>query len=177
MPVAQVWVLAFLLFGHVAMAQDRPEFRLQLDPAVARQGEIKIVFFGGPDCPICRAWLAQERPQWQLSVQAKSVELILIDKAVRTKLAGVSSWPASIGPLLKNQLIKASSGRSGSPFLALVVQNQVVDFYWGAPSAAFLVSLIEGVRGQAPYPVQPCVQLGQRYGDECALYGQAEAVN
>jgi hypothetical protein len=177
MPVTRIWVLAFLFFSQTLAAQERPGFRLLIDPAVVSQGQIQIVFFGGDDCPICRSWLAQERPQWLASSAAKSVHLVVIDKSIKSRLAQITSWPSSIGNPLRAQLINASSQRAGSPFLALIVNDQLIDFFFGAPSAAFLGTLVEGVRGNVPYPTQPCLQLGRKFADECAVFGPAELTN
>jgi hypothetical protein len=173
-----VWVLICTGLNcptdSLAQTSDKPGFRLPVDPDEAKQGPIRIVFFGASDCPVCRAWMSTQWPLWQASTEFAFSQFFTVEKSLLTAVTAELSWPQSISPALRAQLIRASSGRRGSPQTAIVVKDQLIDYLYGAPTPAFLSQIVLGLRGQAMYPQRPCLQLGPKTVDECAQEGPAE---
>jgi hypothetical protein len=173
MPAIVFCVLAFFLVAP-AQASDAPGFRLPLNPQAVQNGSVQLLFFGGSDCPVCRAWQAAHWPQWQASPEAKLAQFVFIDKTVKMDLNAIKFWPNLISPALRQSLIKANGARRGSPQMALVVNGELVDFFYGPREASTLAAMVRGARGESLYPSRPCLQLGPSAMDECSLDGPAE---
>lgn len=66
--------------------------------------------------------------------------------------------PEDVRPL-KEKLDYASARRAGSPHFAIVVNNEVFDYFFGIRSAEQVEKMIETLRDGTPYPFTPCKRI------------------
>ena len=130
--------------------------------------KIHIVYMGGDDCPPCVAWRKTELPKLEKTEAFKSVQFSFVNKLIKSPVPSAFFLPQEVKPL-KDKLQEASAGRSGSPHLALVVNGEVFDYYFGVRSADEVEQMILSVRDGKPYPFEHCVKIAGM--GKCALKG------
>lgn len=119
---------------------------------------IHIVYMGGNDCPPCIAWRTAELPKLETSDVFKSVKFSYVSKLVRSPVPPALFLPSDVEPY-KNKLDFASSGVNGSPQTAIIVNDEVFDYYFGTRSAETIVKMLESILTGSKYPVERCVKL------------------
>lgn len=119
---------------------------------------IHIVYLGGPDCPPCEAWRANELPKLEKTAAFKSVKFTYVLKGIRSPVPSSFFLPTDVKPL-KEKLDYASARRAGSPHFAIVVDDEVFDYFFGTRSAEQIEKMIESLRDGTQYPFTPCKRI------------------
>jgi hypothetical protein len=134
-------------------------------PALAQSPDplaVHLVHMGGNDCPPCVAWRLNELPKLEQSEIFKSIQFSYVTKPIRSAVPASFFLPAEVKPL-KDKLDIASGGGTGSPQGALIVGGEVVDYWFGARSAADIEDMIVAVKTGGKYPFKRCVQRGPKW--------------
>lgn len=134
---------------------------LACSPAFARKPispeRIRFIQIGGDDCPVCRAWRAEELPRLQESPAFSSIWFSFVVKSIRSPIPPEAYLPYDVQHL-KEKLDYASGGRAGSPHQVIVVDDEVFDYWFGASGAeqieARIAALIKGTK----YPYRRCIK-------------------
>ena len=126
---------------------------------------IHVIYMGGDDCPPCVAWRANELPKLQKSEIFKSVRFTFVVKSIRSPVPSTMFLPADVVPY-KEKLDRASDRRAGSPHFAILVDDEVYDYYFGTRSSEQMVHMLSAVLHREPYPFTRCLRLGT--GGRCA---------
>jgi hypothetical protein len=147
MRFGDVFVLLLSLAAAGALAQ-----------APAEAARIHIVYMGGNDCPPCIAWRTAELPKLEKSDVFKSVKFSYVSKMIRSPVPPALFLPSEVEPY-KEKLDFASSGVNGSPQTAIIVNDEVFDYYFGTRAAEDMVKMLEAIRTGSKYPYERCVKL------------------
>jgi hypothetical protein len=148
--------LALLFFSFAANAQN-----------VKSNPQIHLIWFGGDDCPPCVIWRRQELPKLQESAIFNGVKFSYVEKIVRSSVPPVDLLPAEV-KTYKQKLDEASSGRSGSPQAAVMVNGQVYDYFHMGRFADDIELMIVSIRSGSPYPFKRCLKMSKDWG-RCEL--------
>ena len=135
----------------------------------AQPPEIIMVNMGGADCPPCVAWRQFDLPQLQATEAFKSITFIHVEKTIHSTVPPRFFLPSQAKPL-KEKLDLASGGNSGSPQVAILVNGEVYDYYFGTRSAAVVEKMIQSIVNGSSYPTSRCIQRSR--GWQCAVVGQ-----
>ena len=127
---------------------------------------ILIVYMGGNDCPPCVRWRANDLPRLKTTEAFRSVAFSYVQKTIQSAVPPTMFLPDEVKPL-KSQLDAASGGRGGSAQVAIVVDGQLYDYYFGVRSAEEVEQMILAIRNGTKYPFERCLK---RDGDKgCSL--------
>lgn len=130
--------------------------------------KIHIVYLGGNDCPPCVAWRVTELPKLQKTNAFKGVTFSHVIKAVGSAVPSAFFLPNEVKPF-KDKLDIASGGNRGSAQVAVLVNGEVYDYFFGTRSAAQYEKMILAIQQGATYPEQRCTR--RRKGWDCADEG------
>jgi hypothetical protein len=143
-------------------------------PSDPKQPEIHLVWMGGNDCPPCVIWRREELPKLQQSSVFQSIKFSYVNKTVRSPVPPLAALPDEVKPF-KDKLDVASSGRSGSPQAAVLVNGEVYDYFHGRRSAAEIEKMIVAIRAGSRYPnrypFKRCVKISTEWG-KCTVRGR-----
>jgi hypothetical protein len=128
--------------------------------------EILFINMGGADCPPCRAWRALELPKLMQMPAYSKIKYVHVEKSINSPVPARFFLPESVKPL-KEQLEAVSAGRAGSPQMAIVVNGQVYDYWWGTGKgdAGPLAKRFEAISAGAPDPASRCLKYYPGRGD------------
>jgi hypothetical protein len=123
--------------------------------------KIDFVNMGGDDCPPCVDWRKTELPKLQATPEFKLIRYTHVTKFIRSGVPGGFWFPAEVThlqPVLK----EASNGNTGSPHQALLVNGEVVDYWFGTSkgNADAIVKMIQAIQQDLPLPRKTCRKLG-----------------
>ena len=121
---------------------------------------IHIVYMGGNDCPPCIAWRTKELPKLEQNELFKSVQFSYVSKLIRSQVPPSIFLPSEVKPY-KEKLDIASAGAIGSPQTAIIVNDEVFDYYFGARSAESIVKMLEAIMTGSKYPFERCIKLSK----------------
>lgn len=129
-------------------------------PGLAPGGRIDFVILGGNDCPPCVAWVATELPKLRALPEFRYVRYTHVTKAVKSPVPPVMFFPDEIKDL-QPALMLASSGLTGSPQQAILVDGKVVDYWWGTEksSPAELAAVFRALHDGTALPRKGCTKL------------------
>ena len=130
---------------------------------IAATPAIHLVWMGGNDCPPCVAWRKDELPKLQNSEAFKGVTFSYVTKVIRSPVPSSFFLPSEVKPF-KEKLDYASSGRSGSPQTALIVNGEIYDYFSGVRDAAQIQTMLDAVRNDTKYPFLRCVKMSTERG-------------
>ncbi len=153
-------LLALAAMGFVLLASAR---------TLPRPATVQFVWMGGNDCPPCVAWRAQQLPKLEKTEIFESITFSYVPKTIKSSVPPRFFLPESVKPL-KDKLDAASSGRTGSPQAAVVVNGEVFDYFFGARSAEDIEEMLRAARDGTRYPFPRCVKL-LAGGRGCAVTG------
>jgi hypothetical protein len=142
-----VTVVIGLVVAGAALAQA---------PAVAPR--VHIVYMGGDDCPPCAAWRKTELPKLEKSELFRSVRFTYVSKMIRSQVPPSLFLPSEVRPY-KDKLDLASGGAVGSPQTAIIVNDEVFDYYFGSRSAASILKMLEAIATGSEYPFERCLRI------------------
>jgi hypothetical protein len=153
--VAQLCMMVLLSFiAPLAWAQT------SFDPP-----RIHIVYMGGNDCPPCVAWRTGELPKLQQSEAFKAIKFSYVHKSISSPVPAWFFLPTEVKPY-KDKLDYASARKSGSPHFAVLVDDEVYDYYFGTRSADDVESMIVAIQKGTKYPYKRCLKLNDKRGCE-----------
>lgn len=130
---------------------------------------IHFIWFGGDDCPPCKAWRIFELPKLQATAEFRAIKYSFVIKVVKSPIPSTFFLPDEVKPL-KEKLDYASNRRKGSPQAALVVDGEVYDYFRGTRSAEQILRMISSVRDGTPYPFVRCLR-GSTKKRKCEIEG------
>jgi hypothetical protein len=132
--------------------------------------DILFVNMGGSDCPPCLAWRNSELPKLMNTQVFSKIRFEHVEKQIRSKVPPRFFLPESVKPY-KDQLDEASAGRTGSPQMAIIVNGQIYDYWWGTTraDASHLEKRFLAIAAGRPDPDKRCVRYQQGPGTwQCA---------
>jgi hypothetical protein len=110
----------FCFFAYAEIMQVR----------VKQDSVIDLVYLGGPDCPYCRAWEANELPRLRELPDYRHIRFTHVPKVIRSPVPDKTRLPAHLAPMY-DEMIRQTRGRSGSPQFLLLVDGRAVDGGFG----------------------------------------------
>jgi len=130
-------------------------------PAAAAHpsADIHMVVMGGNDCPPCVAWRGLELPKLRATPAFQSIRFSYVVKVITSSVPSAMFLPDEVKPY-KAQLDDASSLRTGSPQVAILVDGRLYDYYFGTRSAEEVVQMIRAILDGGAYPFQRCLKRG-----------------
>ena len=129
---------------------------------------IHIIYMGGDDCPPCVAWRSNELPNLRQTEAFKAIRFSFVLKLIKSGAPSSFFLPEEVKPY-KARLDEASGGRTGSPHFAIMVNDEVYDYYFGVRGAADVERIIIAIRDRTPYPYERCVRIAGM--GKCAVKG------
>jgi hypothetical protein len=139
--------LALALLATSILAQDKPKI------------DIHFVSFGGSDCPPCLAWRAVELPKLKQSPAYQHITHTHVEKVIQSPVPPRFFMPEAVKQY-RDKLSNATSGRTGSPQSALLVNGEVFDVWPGIGIGAEDLELrINAIRAGGKYPFTRCEQI------------------
>jgi hypothetical protein len=125
--------------------------------APGKDRRILIVYMGGNDCPPCVAWRANDLPRLQATEAFRSVTFTYVQKTIQSPVPPAMFLPSDVKPY-KDQLDAAGGGRGGSAQVAIVVDGELFDYYFGVRSAEEVEQMILAIRNGTKYPFERCLK-------------------
>jgi hypothetical protein len=119
---------------------------------------IHIVYMGGDDCPPCAVWRKTELPKLEKSELFRSAKFTYVSKLIRSQVPPSLFLPLDVRPY-KDKLDLASGGAIGSPQTAIIVNDEVFDYYFGSRSAASILKMLEAIATGSEYPFERCLRI------------------
>ena len=119
---------------------------------------IRMVVMGGNDCPPCVAWRGLELPKLQQTTAFKAIRFSYVEKTIKSPVPSSIFLPDEVKPY-KEKLDDASSGRIGSPQVAIIVNGEIYDYYFGTRTADEVEQMILAIKDGGKYPFQRCLKL------------------
>jgi len=130
---------------------------------------VHVIYMGGADCPPCVAWRMEELPKLKATREFPRVKFSFVEKVVRSPVPPRLFLPAEVRPF-KEKLDYASSGRSGSPQVAIVVDGEVFDYFHGTRTAHEYSRMLAAILDGNEYPFKRCVKVSRQWR-ECEIPG------
>jgi hypothetical protein len=119
--------------------------------------DVHFIYFGGSDCPPCVAWRSEELPKLAQTNTFKAIKFTIVDKKISSPVPAAELLPAEIR-MYKDKLDFASGGNRGSPQIAILVDGQVIDYYWGIRSADDVEAMLESLLNRKTYTYPACIR-------------------
>lgn len=120
--------------------------------------QVHLIWMGGDDCPPCVVWRIEHLPKLQKTAVFKTVLFSYVPKSIRASVPSRFYLPEAVKPY-KEILDQASAGRVGSPQVAVLVNGQVFDYFFGARSAEDMEEMLLAARDGGKYPFPRCLRL------------------
>jgi hypothetical protein len=153
-----------------AVAQPTgPAARASAPAKAARRAAVHFIWMGGNDCPPCVAWRAEQLPKLEKTAVFKTVLFSYVPKSIKSPVPPRFFLPEAVKPY-KEKLDAASAGRVGSPQVAVLVDGQLFDYFFGVRSAEDIEEMLLAARDGGRYPFPRCLRL-QPTGRGCAANG------
>lgn len=137
-------------------------------PIPDQDHRIHIVYMGGNDCPPCVYWRANDLPRLKTTAAFRSVTFTYVQKTILSPVPPAMFLPAEV-KTYKNQLDAAGGGIGGSAQVAIFVDDQLFDYYFGSRSAEEVEQMILSIRKGTKYPFERCVKRNTSRG--CSTKG------
>ena len=119
--------------------------------------KIHMIYMGGNDCPPCVAWRALELPKLQKSAAFKVITFSYVQKAIKSPVPSSFFLPDEVKPY-KEKLDQAGKNRPGSAQVAVLVNGDVYDYFWGTRSAEEIEEMILSIKSGGRYPFKSCLK-------------------
>ena len=136
-----------------------------------KPAQVHLIWMGGDDCPPCVAWRLEQLPKLQKTAVFRTVTFAYVPKNIRSSVPPRFYLPEAVKPY-KEILDAASAGRVGSPQVAVLVNGQVFDYFYGARSAEDMEEMLLAARDGGRYPFPRCLRL-EATTRGCALKPEA----
>lgn len=152
-----------LLFAFLAAAAGAQQDRLRID----------FVHMGGNDCPPCVWWRQNELPKLEAMPEFKRLRFHYVTKGIRSPVPPAFFFPSE-SKHLQPLLLEASSGVSGSPHQAVLVDGKVVDYWFGTGAgkgnADEIARLVRAIDAGEPLGRPTCLKLAT--ATKCKVAGR-----
>lgn len=122
---------------------------------------IHIVYMGGDDCPPCAVLRKTELPKLEASELFRTVKFTYVSKLIRSQVPPSLFLPSEVRPY-KDKLDVASGGANGSPQTAIIVNDEVFDYYFGSRSADSILKMLEAIATGSVYPFERCLRITKK---------------
>jgi hypothetical protein len=132
-----------------------------LAQAPAGAPRVHIVYMGGDDCPPCAAWRKTELPKLETCELFRSAKFSYVTKLIRSQVPPSLFLPADVRPY-KDKLDEASGGAVGSPQTAIIVNEEIFDYYFGSRSAESILKMLESIATGSEYPFERCLRITKK---------------
>jgi hypothetical protein len=156
--ISRLGALLFALVGlhSIAYAQTTPEAKVGSGAGNAER-KVHFVYLGGNDCPPCEAWRGTDLVQLKKTDIFKQITFSYVNKTIRSPIPPTFFLPPEVKPL-KEKLDVASGYNIGSPHFALLLNDQVVDYWFNTfdVSAEQLEKMLSALKQGSEYPRKPC---------------------
>lgn len=119
--------------------------------------QIHMVYMGGNDCPPCVFWRATELPKLEKNEVFNTIKFSYVQKSVRSPVPGLMFLPDDVKPY-KSKLDEASAQRAGSAQVAILVNGEVYDYYFGTRSAEEIEKMLMAINQGTEYPFKRCLR-------------------
>lgn len=120
--------------------------------------QIHIVYMGGDDCPPCLDWRRNELPKLKLTEVFGTIKFSYVVKGIRSPVPFRTFLPDEVKPY-KEKLDAAGNGLGGSAQVAILVNGEVFDYYFGSERKADDVErMLLSIRDGTPYPFKRCLK-------------------
>ena len=129
--------------------------------------KIHFIWMGGSDCPPCVNWRRFELPKLKESPEFKKIKFSYVIKMIRSSVPATFFLPDDVKPY-KEYLDEASSGRGGSPQVAVIVDGKVYDYFHGERSAEELEKMFLAIRTGTTYPFKRCIKASKQW-NQCDI--------
>ena len=157
-------------FGVILLALTAAGLPLSaMAQSPAKPADVHFIWMGGDDCPPCVVWRAEHLPKLEKTAVFKEITFSYVTKVIRSSVPPHLLLPESVKPL-KEKLDVASAGRIGSPQVAVMVNGEVYDYFFGSRSAEDIEEMLLAARYGGRYPFPRCVKL-EADGRGCAVKG------
>lgn len=133
--------------------------------------KIHIIWMGGDDCPGCREWRTKELPKLEQSPEFKKAKFTYVQKSIKSAVPARFFLPDEVA-VYKDKLDKASAGHAGSPQVAIMVNDEVFDYFWIPRKAVDFEKMLVAIHSGAQYPFSRCLEYSTEWG-KCAVYGKS----
>ena len=130
--------------------------------------KIHMIYMGGNDCPPCVVWRGIELPKLQETEAFKSIKFSYVIKTIKSPVPSSFFLSDEVKPL-KEKLDAAGAGYGGSAQVAIFVNGEVFDYYFGTRSAKEVEEMIIAIKTGGKYPFQRCIKMAG-WG-KCAVNG------
>ena len=130
--------------------------------------KIHMIYMGGNDCPPCVYWRGNELPKLEQTEAFKSITFSYVIKTIKSSVPSSYFLPDEVKPY-KEKLDAAGAGHGGSAQVAIIVNGEVYDYYFGTRSAEDVEKMILAITKKEKYPFRRCVKMAG-WG-KCAVYG------
>lgn len=123
--------------------------------------KITMIYMGGNDCPPCVAWRREELPKLEAAPAFRAIEFIYVQKMIQSAVPPLFFLPEAARPY-KPLLDQSGGGMSGSPQVAVLVNGEIHDYYYGRRSAEEVLAMIDAINRRTPYPFDRCLRRTDR---------------
>lgn len=129
---------------------------------------IHIVYMGGNDCPPCVYWRAHDLQRLKVTEAFRFVKFTYVQKTIPSAVPPAMFLPDEVKPY-KDQLDSAGGRRGGSAQVAILVDGELFDYYFGVRSAEDVERMILSIRNGTRYPFERCLKRDASTG--CSVKG------
>ena len=136
---------------------------------ISRVPKITMINMGGSDCRPCVNWRLFELPKLQATEAFKAITFIHVEKTIGSTVPPRFFLPNEVKPLME-RLDIASGGIRGSPQIAILVNGEVYDYYFGERSAIDVERMIVSILNSSVYPFERCIR--RKSQGQCAEVGK-----
>jgi hypothetical protein len=119
---------------------------------------VHMVYMGSSDCPPCSFWMAHDLPRLRSEADFRAIQFSKVEKVIKSPVPPAVFLPEEVKPL-KTRLDHASSGAHGSAQVAILVDQEVFDYYLGTRTAEQVLAMLQALRTGAPYPHVRCLKI------------------
>ena len=131
------------LCHFAAMAQAAPD-----------SPNIHMIYMGGSDCPPCVGWRTFELPKLKKTAVFTTIRFTMIEKTIQSPVPPTFFLPEDVKPY-KRKLDEASSRLGGSSQIAIMVNGEVFDYYFGSERSADDVErMLIAIKTGTKYPFE-----------------------
>ena len=115
---------------------------------------IDLVYLGGPDCPYCRRWEANELPKLQRMEEFRHIRFTHVLKRIPEPVPKPAALPDHLKPYY-DQMVRQTGGRRGSPQFVLLLDGIAVGGGFGTGAYHDLMPTLTGLVTQKTGKLMP----------------------
>jgi hypothetical protein len=125
----------------------------------SNERRVHFVYMGGNDCPPCIAWRVTDFAKLEKTEIFKQIKYSWVNKTIGSPVPPAFFLPPDVKPL-KEKLAVASGYTSGSPHFALLVNDEVVDYWFNTftVNAEQLEAMLIALKNGLEYPRKACIR-------------------